>query len=404
LLGLAVMTAVLFLLFAAAAAPSPILPALESQWHFSSWLLGLAFATYALAVLAALLTVGRLSDHLGRRPVVLASTAVELIAMLGFLVADNIWVFVVARALQGLATGGVTGAISAAIADYAGERGARLTATLSSVAPLAGLASGAIFSGVVSDLSSSPKRDVFAAFATFCVSALIAVTRVAESSSKQPGALQTLWLRVAVPPAARRAFWSAMPVAVAVWMAGGLYLSVVGETARVLLDVRDQFAVSLLIAGLSATGALAVLVTRGWPLRRTVPAGTLLIALGMSLELIAVERTSTAALIIATVLSGIGFGTAFAGAVGLVVPHARPHERAELFSAIYVVNYLAFGLPAIAAGFLIRPWGLSTAVLAYTALIGTIAVLATITQLMPHLRRQLAHPRAKRPVPMKDAR
>jgi MFS family permease len=406
--GLAAMTIVLFLFFAAAAAPSPLLPLLLKQWQFESWLLTFAFAVYALAILVALLVVGRLSDHIGRRPVILGATALELSSMILFLVADDIGVFVIARTLQGLATGAATGAISAAIADFAGEHRARLTATLGSVGPLAGLAAGAVFAGAVAEHQTDPKPVTFAVLAVLFSVGLAAVTAVRESSSKRPGAARSLRPRVAVPPKARRPFWKAIPIAAAVWMAGGLYLSVVGETARDLLGISDEFDISFLIAGLSATGAVTVLISQQLRPRPSATIGVLLIALGMLSVILAIHTGAIPLLIAGTVVSGAGFGMAFAGAVGLVVPHAHAHERGELFSAIYVVNYLTFGVPAIAAGLLIAPFGLSAAVLLYAAAVVAAAVIGVAVQAVPApvtrrpLRRDKATPVVspeKRPEP-----
>ncbi|WP_167626510.1 MFS transporter [Microbacterium hominis] len=378
--GLVATTGVLFIYFAAAAAPSPLLPSLLEQWKFAPWLLTFAFAIYALAILVALLFVGRLSDFVGRRPVILAATVVELIAMLLFLYADDIGTFVAARTAQGLATGAATGALSAAIADFAGERRVRLTSTLGSVAPLAGLACGAVFVGAVAEYAPVPKSTVFVSFVILCALALPTVGVMRESSTRRPGARRSLLPRVAVPAAARTAFWRAVPIACAVWMAGGFYLSVVGEAAREIFGLHDEFTDSVLIAGLSGVGALSVALSQRLRAKTGSLTGALLIAVGMLCNIVAVQSSTTALLIVGTVVSGAGFGMAFAGAVGLVIPHARAHERAEVFSAIYVVNYLAFGVPAIAAGFLIAPLGLSTAVIIYAAVIVVVAAIGVLVQ------------------------
>lgn len=378
--GMVTMTALLFLFFAAAAAPSPLLPLLLRQWRFEPWLLTFAFAVYALAILLALLVIGRLSDHVGRRPVVLAATAVELVSMVLFLVSADIGVFVLARVLQGLATGAATGAISAAIADYAGARRERLTATLGSAGPLAGLALGAVFAGAVAEVRLEPKPAIFAVLAALFAVGIAAVSMVPESSSRRPGAVRSLIPKIAVPRAAMQPFWKAAPVAVAVWMAGGFFLSVIGETARDLLDVDDELATSVLIAGLSAIGAATVVLSQRLGSRAGAKLGSLLIALGMLLAIVAICSHSIVLLITGTVASGAGFGMAFAGAVGLVIPHARAHERGEVFSAIYVVNYTAFGVPAIAAGLLIAPLGPTTAVVLYAATIAAVAATGLVIQ------------------------
>jgi MFS family permease len=75
----------LALLSAASSTPSPLYAVYAARWHFSSITLTAIFGVYALALLAALLTTGRLSDHLGRRPVVLLALFVLALASMPFL-------------------------------------------------------------------------------------------------------------------------------------------------------------------------------------------------------------------------------------------------------------------------------------------------------------------------------
>ena len=80
-------------------------------------MLTLIYATYAFGVLAALLLAGRLSDEIGRRPVLLAALGTLMATTVLFMLADSTaWLFV-ARGIQGLATGLALGAASAALLD-----------------------------------------------------------------------------------------------------------------------------------------------------------------------------------------------------------------------------------------------------------------------------------------------
>ena len=93
-----------FFLFAAGA-PSPLYVVYAAMWHFSSLTLTAIFGVYALALLAALLTTGRLSDHLGRRPVVQLALVVQIASMVAFIAAGGVGMLFAARVLQGLGTG-----------------------------------------------------------------------------------------------------------------------------------------------------------------------------------------------------------------------------------------------------------------------------------------------------------
>jgi len=91
---------------------------------------------------------------------------------------------------------------------------------------------------------------------------------------------------------------------------------------------------------------------------------------------------SATAFFLGTALAGSGFGTGFQGAIRTVVPLAAPQERGGVLSVIFVVSYLAMGLPAVVAGYLVarsgdlfltaREFGAVVMVLAVLALIGTL--------------------------------
>ena len=73
--GFWLVAGVLFLLFFAAAAPSPLYGVYQAQWRFSAITLTAVFAVYALLLLITLLVFGSVSDYLGRRRVILAGLA-----------------------------------------------------------------------------------------------------------------------------------------------------------------------------------------------------------------------------------------------------------------------------------------------------------------------------------------
>src|SRR3569833_1994128 len=54
---------------AGSSAPSPLYPTYQAAWGFSPLAIAVIFGVYAFAVLLSLLVVGRLSGHVGRRPV-----------------------------------------------------------------------------------------------------------------------------------------------------------------------------------------------------------------------------------------------------------------------------------------------------------------------------------------------
>src|SRR5580692_10216591 len=64
-------------LLASSAAPTPLYAIYQVKWHFTPITTTVVFGVYAVAVLTALLTLRKLSDHVGRRPVLLTAIAVH---------------------------------------------------------------------------------------------------------------------------------------------------------------------------------------------------------------------------------------------------------------------------------------------------------------------------------------
>ena len=69
--GFVGIAAALVAVLAAAGAPTPLLPIYMREWGFPAWMLTLAFGVYALGLLVSILVIGSLSDHLGRRPLMI---------------------------------------------------------------------------------------------------------------------------------------------------------------------------------------------------------------------------------------------------------------------------------------------------------------------------------------------
>ena len=102
-------------LYLAAGALTPLLVVYKDQWKFPASLLTLAFAVYAIGFLAALLTLGSLSDHIGRRPVLIGALIIQLASNVMFLVAPDIGWVIAGRIVQGVAGGAATTAFTATL-------------------------------------------------------------------------------------------------------------------------------------------------------------------------------------------------------------------------------------------------------------------------------------------------
>ena len=138
----ATLTAITF--SAVSAAPTPIYRFYREALGLTPFSITLVFATYSFAMIASFLTVARLSDYVGRKPMIVLALGLNAVALLLFFVAESAGTLILARAVQGIATGVALATLGALLADTA----PRSAATLNSVTAFMGLALGALMSGV----------------------------------------------------------------------------------------------------------------------------------------------------------------------------------------------------------------------------------------------------------------
>lgn len=358
--------------FAASTAPSPLYALYREAWGFSALTLTLVFASYAFALLAALLVFGALSDHRGRREVVLLGLALEIASILVFRHAGSVQWLLAARVVQGVATGIATSALSAGLLDIHRERGA----LLNSVSPLFGMAAGALGAGALAEFAPAPTRLVFDVLLAVLAAQTLAAAWLPETVSRRAGALASMKPSLAVPARAWPTLWQVLPVNTAQWALGGFYASLGPSLARIVTGRHSPTLGGAVVAALVLSGAVAVLFVRTRPARLALAGGAAALVIGVGVTLAGVQLHSTATFFVGSVIAGLGFGAAFNGTLRSVVPLAEAHERAGLMSTFFVLSYLAFSLPAIAAGLLAGRVGLQAASTGYGLLLVGLGCLA----------------------------
>jgi len=372
--SLAYLSVVLLTFLAASSAPTPLYHLYQEAWQFSPGMLTMIFGVYALSLLAALLTVGSLSDYIGRRPVLRVALLMNMLSMLAFIYARDVNWLLAARILQGFATGMATSSLGAALLDNDRSKGP----LLNSLAPLLGMAVGGLGSGLLVQYAPWPTGLVYGVLLGLLLVQAVLLVWLPESVSAQPGALASLRPRLSVPPQARAAVWRMLPVNTAVWMTGGFFLSLAPSLVRAATGSTSNLIGGALVGTLTLSGAGAIHALRTVAAEKVLRLGTVLLAIGIGLVLLAANQQALTLFFIGAVIAGAGFGSGFLGSARSVLPLAHAHERAGLMSTFYVLSYLAFCVPAILAGFLVRSVGLVATSDGYGLLQIALCVLALV--------------------------
>src|SRR5689334_18843436 len=359
-------------LLASSAAPTPLYAVYQAQWHFTPITTTVVFGVYALAVLAALLTLGKLSDHVGRRPVLLTAIAVHAGSLVIFATATGVPALLSARVVQGLSTGAALGAIGAAMLDMDRELGTFANA----VAPGMGSASGAILSALAIRFLPDPTHLIYLALIGVLGLQAIAIVAMRETVSRAPGALASLRPEITLPRALRAPVLTAVPVLFAVWALAGLYGALGPALVHALTGSGDAVLGAMSLFVLAGSAVVAIIVLRRAAARTVMLVGIAALITGVAVTVVAVSLGSVAIFFAGSAIAGVGFGSG----IRVVVPLAAPHQRAGLVSLLYVVSYLGLGVPAVVAGFGVvhggglidtaRYYGAAVIVLAALALLG----------------------------------
>ncbi len=387
-LAYAVAASVIGLALFASVTPSPLYGIYSQLWDFSPAVLTLIYGTYAFGVLATLTLAGRISDQVGRRPVLLTALGMLLVTTILYMLADStVWLFV-ARGLQGLATGLALAAASAALLDLHPRKDPAGVGLTNGVVSAGGLGVGMLVSAAAVELLPEPRVVpyvvLFSLFAIAFTGALLMPEPVVNRSR-----LRLTPQRPSVPPVVRRPFLLAALGVLSSWSIGGLFFSLGPQLTAVVFDTQNHLVTGLSVVVLAGSGAIAqVVFGRSAPWLGTA-AGSVALATGLLIIVASAAEESAALLMLGAVVGGAGFGVAFLGslrALSVAIPH---EHRAQVMSAFYIVAYASLSLPAVLAGIVVTSLGLESTFEIFGSVVAAIALILAIeaTRTRP---RQLA--------------
>ena len=367
----------LVLVLCAASAPTPLYALYQRVLGFEAYTLTAIYGVFAIAGLTTLLTSGRLSDHIGRRPVLLVALGADIAGMLAFIAASDVSMLFVGRILTGLGTGAGLGAISAWLLDLQ-PPGSSLGSLVNGVATLLGLAAGALLAGILVEYAPDPFHLVFWVLtALYAASAVVAIV-IPDPAPRRPGWRSSLRPALAVPTPARPMFMVGAPSLVGTFALTGLYLSLGPSLAVFVLQTNSRVVGGLVILALAGTAAVsAALLSRANATKLLARAPVFLIG-GVGVTLVGVWADSIAILFAGSVMAGIGLGPAFSAFLRTVAPLAPAEQRAALLSATYVLIYLSFSVPAMLAGVAVTIFGLEATAYAYGVAVMALAAFTTV--------------------------
>lgn len=370
-------------LLTASAAPSPLYPVYQQLWGFSALTLTVIFAVYVFALMASLITVGSISDRVGRRPLAIGAMVLLAISMLLFVFAGSVGGLLAARIVQGIAVGAATGAISAMIIDL--QPHAQGGSMVSSAAPAVGMAVGAVLAGVLVDYAPWPRYLVYWVLAALYLVLAVLLARLPREqrqATDERSLLRALRPSVGLPPEIRGGFLAVVPAMCATWALGGLYLSLGSSIVARVLGVHSHAVAGLVLGAFFGSGAIGGALSGRLPERLRERLGLTGLGVGVLITLIAALLPSTPLYLIGSIVAGAGFGVTFRAVIAEVAALTPAAQRGRVFATMYLLSYTAFSVPALIAGVLTGVVGLRTTTIGYVSLdallVATAVIISTV--------------------------
>lgn len=354
----ALLLALLAMALGTSALPSPLYPIYAAEWGFGPLTTTLIFAVYAIGALLSVLTVGPISDAIGRKPVLLTALVLMLVGLLIFLVATQVWQLLVARFIHGAAIGATMVVAGAALLDvrpYDGDR----NGAVSGGAVNFGIAAVVLGSAAAAQWSSYPLRVPYAVMGAFVTALLLATIMLIEPHTGRTGD-QIRIARPSVPPQIRADFWFSGIGILTSWSVLGVFLSLYPALTQEATGHRSTMFVGIVVALMATAAAVVQLVAQRFDARSSAIAGGVGMILALTGSVLALHSGSTVAILADSVFLGAVFGLAFGGSLRYLAEITPSDARGQVMSAYYLLGYLGMCVPTVIAGALAGQFGTST--------------------------------------------
>ncbi|WKK24525.1 MFS transporter [Streptomyces olivoreticuli] len=345
--------------------PTPLYGLYRERIGFSDLMVTVVFAVYALGVIAALLVAGDFSDVLGRRPVLLAALGLSVLSAVCFLCESGLPLLFLGRLLSGFSAGLFSGAATAAVLELAPPDPRGRAGFAATAANMGGLGCGPLLSGVLAQYAPWPLRLPFLVHIALLVAALAVTRALPETVTRRTPRPRLRPQGMVVPQEVRGAFVPAGLAAFAGFSLLGLFTAVAPSFVSRTLGVHDLAVSGAVVFTVFCSSTAGQFLMGRVGVRRALPAGCLVLTVGMALVASSLLMESLPVLVVGAVVGGLGQGLAFRAALTGVSAVAPDEHRGATISAFFVVAYVGISLPAVGVGALTMALGLRGAGLVF---------------------------------------
>ncbi|MHC6593967.1 MFS transporter [Arthrobacter sp. C152] len=354
LLGISVTAAAFIAVFAAGSASIPLFATYRSQDGVTDSELSLVAVGYFVCAVCSLLVLGRLSDHLGRKPVSAAALVTAALGCAVLMGVNGFWPLFAGRALQGIAAGLASSALAAFVVDCAPDRPGWIVPAITTAGATVGLSLGVFTSGALVQYGPFPRQLPYAVPGGLLIACALALAAVPETVRRRRGAFASLRPRVKIPEKARAYLPAAAFVFISTWAVGGFFNAFGPSVAADYLGSAAPLVAAAVFASYMVPSVIGGPLSGRMPIVRAQRLGMSVFAIAVAGLAIATGIGSAALFIGCGILGGAGMGLATNGSMASLLTRANALDRAGLLSLVYAISYTGSALPALLVGQLSR--------------------------------------------------
>ena len=354
------------------AVPTPLYVIYQQRDHFSTLMITVVYAVYAVGVIVSLFLGGHVSDWVGRRRVLVPALAVNVLSAVLFIAFPSLPGLILARIVSGVSIGLTTGTATAYLAELhlgaGGSRTGRRPQVVATAANLGGIGVGPLAAGLLAQFVRSPLVIPYVIFGVVLV-VLAALIAFAPETASMPDP-RPAWRpqRVAIPAHARGTFYAATGAAAAAFAVYGVFNSLMpGFLAGTMHETSYAVAGAIAFSAFAA-GAVAQIALGKAGIATTLKVSVPVLLAGLALFTVGMWLPSLAVFVIGGIVTGASAGLVFRGSLVAAVGTAPPESRAEVLAGFFLGAYIGLSAPVIALGVATEYWAARNVMLVFVVL------------------------------------
>jgi len=338
------------MVFAASATPIPLYDIYRQEDGLTYNDLALTAVVYFIGAITALLIFGRISNHLGRKPVAFIIFALTAIATIILFDVDSATPLIIGRLLLGLACGLASSAITSYIADSGSFLPHWVPSAVISNSPMTGLTIGAIVSGSLVEFGSYPRTLCYVVVLIVLAICTILIALSEETVKKTPGLVSSFKPKFSLPQADKRLFPIAAVTFVSTWAMGAFYQAFGPSVAVDQLGTHSTLMIGILFSSYLLPSAIGGPLTAKLTPANAQRIGMVMFTVGVMGIITSLKFSSITMFLVCSALAGASQGAALTGSIRSLLADVKISQRAGILSLIYAVSYTGAAVPSFISG------------------------------------------------------